>query len=336
MSNLLPPYTSPPAPIYSASPGPDEQILQRTHPPGHSRHTGTFTRKKYGITVVLDCQKENTVCPSFGKNGLLSGTLFIDSRENVTAVSIKVVGVIECTLSRGHSSSQVIDRNCSLYLKDGPHKQCPSAISFATRFPSTFTNNDVYYPLPSSCNVKLPGGYSLRCAYSLILSVVSRLHRSAPFTTEKNFSIELEYRHRTRPSRPRIAEPSLFSTIKMCPEEWLQFHIVLTTESDSRPSDIRCDLFVPSLGVFGISETIPFHLQLSGPTHRLRNLFSPLSNNSLFRVSLLRQVARMEAISQKTNTILETCSLRPLPPRNLWLSLFDIRRHATLGRRNTA
>ncbi|KAJ6498780.1 hypothetical protein C8R45DRAFT_979874 [Mycena sanguinolenta] len=326
MPDMLPPYTSSPAPIYSASPGPDEHILQRTHPPGHSRHTGTFTQKKHGITVVIDGQKENIVCPSFGKNGLLSGTLFIDSRENVTAVSIKLVGVMKCTLSRGHLSSKVLDKTCLLYLKDGPHKQCPSAIPFATRFPSTFKNNGIRYSLPSSCNVTLPGGCFLRCAYSLTLSVVSRLHRSAPFTAEKSFPIELEYRHRTRPSRPRIAEPSLFSTIKMCPEEWLQLRIALTAESDSRPSDIHCDLFIPSLGVFGITETIPFHLQLSGSTQRLRNLFSPTSNlvprtpDSLVRVSLLRQVG-MEAIVEKTttilektNTVLENCSLRPLPP----------------------
>ncbi|KAJ6498777.1 hypothetical protein C8R45DRAFT_1125506 [Mycena sanguinolenta] len=203
MPDSLPPYTSPPTPIYSASPGPDEQILQRTHPPGHSRHTGTFTRKKHGITVVLDCQKENIVCPSFGRNGLLSGTLFIESRENVTAIQftmgvlIQLVGVIECSLSGGHSSSQL--------------------------------------------------------------------------------------------------------------------RIALTAESDSRPSDIHCDLFVPSLGVFGISETIPFHLQLSGSTHRLRNLFIPPSDNPIVRVSLLRQIA-IETIGQKTNTILENCPLRPLPP----------------------
>ncbi|KAJ7267668.1 hypothetical protein B0H12DRAFT_1098265 [Mycena haematopus] len=295
-------------------------MLQRTHFHGHARATGTFMRNKHGITVVLNCQKENIVCPSFGRDSQLSGTLFIDSRENVTAVSLKLEGVIECALSRGHSSSQLIDETYSLYVKDGLHKQCPAAIPFARKFPSTFQDNGIHYALPSSCNVTLPGGCFLRCTYSLTSTVVSRLHRSAPFTAkEKSFSIELEYRHRTRPSRPRIAEPSLFSTIKMCPEEWLQLPIAQTAAPNSRPPDVHCDLFVPSLGVFGMSETIPFHLQLSGSTHRLRDLFLPSSNlvqempSPLIRVSLFRQIA-IKTIAQKTNTVLENCSLRPLPP----------------------
>jgi hypothetical protein len=80
-------------------------------------------------------------------------------------------------------------------------------------------------------------------------------------------------------------------------------------------------LFVPSLGVFGISETVPFHLQLSGSTRCLRDLFAtpPYSvqrkHGSVLRVSLVRQIAVDEShIGQKMNTILEECSLRPLPP----------------------
>jgi hypothetical protein len=42
------------------------------------------------MTVVLNGQKENTLCPSFGRDGVLSGTLFIDSPETVTSVKIKV------------------------------------------------------------------------------------------------------------------------------------------------------------------------------------------------------------------------------------------------------
>ncbi|KAJ7354626.1 hypothetical protein DFH08DRAFT_691450 [Mycena albidolilacea] len=313
---VLPPYSSSaPAPTYSTSPRPDEYLLQRTPFSGHSRPTGTFVRNKHGMTVVLNGQKENTLCPSFGRDGVLSGTLFIDSPETVTAVNIKLEGFIECSLTQGYSRSEVVDQTGSLYAKDGPHRKCPGAIPFARRFPSTFDNHGIHYALPPSCDITLPASKFLRCTYSLIINIV---YRSARFLSkEKSLLIELEYRHRTRPSRPRIAERSLRSTIKMCPEEWLQLPVALTAALDPRPPG----LFVPSLGVFGISETVPFHLQLSGPTRCLRDLFvtPPYSvqqkYSSVLRVSLLRQIAVDEShIGQKINTILEECSLRPLPP----------------------
>ncbi|KAJ7075832.1 hypothetical protein C8R43DRAFT_373420 [Mycena crocata] len=107
----------------------------------------------------------------------------------------------------------------------------------------------------------------------------------------RRLSIELEHRQRTRPSRPRIPDPSLFSTIKACPEEWLQLPVDLTNGPNSGPSDVQFDvrlpfpplncnqtplcyqLFVPSVGVFGISEIVPFHLQLSGSIYSLQQLF---------------------------------------------------------------
>jgi hypothetical protein len=61
-------------------------------------------------------------------------------------------------------------------------------------------------------------------------------------TDKPSLLIELEYRHRTRPSRPRIAERSLRSTIKMCPEEWLQLPVALTPALDPRPPGVHCDV----------------------------------------------------------------------------------------------
>ncbi|KAJ7933845.1 hypothetical protein B0H13DRAFT_684204 [Mycena leptocephala] len=196
---------------------------------------------------------------------------------------------------------------------------CPAAIPFSQKFPSTFRNNGIHCPLPPSCNITLPDGAFLKCSYSLTLSVMAAFHRSTPFLArERSLSIELEYRHRTRPSRPRVPEPSLFSTIKMCPEEWLQLPVALTTVANSRPPDVHCDLFVPSVGVFGISETIPFHLQLSGSIRNLRDVLVP-SNleartpNPTIRVYLLRLITAND-MGEKINTILVEGSLRPLSP----------------------
>ncbi|KAF7357854.1 DUF3844 domain-containing protein [Mycena venus] len=278
----LPPYsTSASAPTYSTSPGPDEHILQRAPLPG------AHSRRPTGTSH--EARRLDRMQPS-----------------------------------NGYSRSDVVDEACSLYAKDSPHMQsCPAALLFSRRFPSKFKNNGRHYSLPPSCDVTFSDGSFLRCTYTVTFDVVARLHRSAPFIArEKSLSIGLEYRQRTRPSRPRIPEPSLFSTIKMCPEEWLQLPIALACGPDStRAPDVHCDLFVPSVGVFGISEVVPFHLQLSGSTHSLRDLFLPPSNsvrgtpipNSILRVYLLRQIV-VDSIGQKKNTILGECPLRPLPP----------------------
>lgn len=75
---------------------------------------------------------------------------------------------------------------------------------------------------------------------------------------------------------------------------------------------------MPSVGVFGISETIPFHLQLSGSIRSLRDVLVP-SNleartpNPTIRVYLLRHITAND-MGKKINTILVEGSLRPLPP----------------------
>ncbi|KAJ7467131.1 hypothetical protein FB451DRAFT_1093163 [Mycena latifolia] len=317
-ANPIPPNYSPsaPCPVYSATPGSNERILQHTPLPSHSRSTGTFIQTEHIITVVLDGQKGNTRWPSFGRGASISGSLLLESHETVSAVSIKIQGILEALiLSQGYSRLKLADQHFSLYLKEVSQTRCPSIIPFSHRFPSTFKENGIHHPLPPSCNITLPGGSFLKCTYSLTVSVVTPLQRFTPFLAkERSLSIELEYRQRTRPSRPRIPEASLFSTIKICPEEWLQLPVTLTVGPHSLASDLNCDLFVPSVGVFGMSEMVPFHLQLSGSIRSLRELLLLRSNperSKAIRVYLLRQIVLAAA---KVNTILGEGSLRSLPP----------------------
>ncbi|KAJ6538878.1 hypothetical protein DFH09DRAFT_930149 [Mycena vulgaris] len=313
-------YSASPSPTYSATPGSNERSLQFTPLPHHSRSTGTFIRTENMVTLVLNGQKENSRWPSFGRGALLSGSLLLKSHETVTSVRIKFEGILESlSPSHGYSRSKVVDQSSALYVKDGSKSRCPSAIPFSHRFPSIFTNNGKPYPLPPSCDIPLPGGSFLKCTYSLTVSVVLPLHRSAPFLVkDRSLTIDLEYRQRTRPSRPGIPEPSLFSTVKTCPEEWLQLPVALTVGPDLRASDVYCDLFVPSVGVFGISETIPFHLQLSGSKNYLRELLllrSNLDRSQAIRVCLLRQIGTDYGNNgAKINTILGEGSIRSLPP----------------------
>ncbi|KAJ7141211.1 hypothetical protein C8R44DRAFT_931618 [Mycena epipterygia] len=325
MADPLPMYSpSVPSPIYSTAPGSNERVLQRTPLPGYSRLTGTFIRNEHIITVVVDGQKENSCRPCFGRGALLSGTVLLESYESVTAVNIKLEGILESLgPSHGYSSLKVVDKTSSLYVQDGSQRRCPSAIPFSLRFPPTFKNKGVQYPLPPSCDIALPRGSFLKCTYSLTVGVITALHRSISFLTkEKSLSIELEYRQRTRPSRPRIIEASLFSTIVTCPEEWLQLPVALTVGPDLPMHQLSClQLFVPSVGVFGIAEIVPFHLQLSGSIQSIRELLLQSNpeqgmHSQTIRVYLLRQI-KVDAIGKgttKMNTILREGLPRSLPP----------------------
>lgn len=80
-------------------------------------------------------------------------------------------------------------------------------------------------------------------------------------------------------------------------------------------------LFVPSVGVFGITEIISFHLQLSGSIHSIQELLLQPNlerrpHSQAIRVYLLRQI-KVDAIGKgttKINTILGEGSFRCLPP----------------------
>ncbi|KAJ6571595.1 hypothetical protein B0H19DRAFT_1064665 [Mycena capillaripes] len=302
----LPSYSASttPSPIYSAAPAPEEQVLQYTplRVVCHSRPTGIFVRNEHKITVVIDGQEANSPFPSFGQGALLNGTVFLELHRTVKAVKIKFVGILESlSPSHGYSSLKVVDQADSLYVKNTAQTQCPVAISFARRLPSMFKHEGVHYPIPPSCDIKLPDGAFLKCTYSLTLSVIMALHRYATFLTQGR----------------RIPRPSLFSTIKACPEEWLQLPVALTA-GDSRAADLHCDLFIPSLGVFGISEVLPFHLQISGSIPSLRDLLSSMgraTSNPTIRVYLLRQITVQIGLNaMKLNTVLGEASLNPLPP----------------------
>jgi hypothetical protein len=78
-------------------------------------------------------------------------------------------------------------------------------------------------------------------------------------------------------------------------------------------------LFVPSVGVFGIGEIIPFHLQLFGSTRSLRNLLlcAGPQEPAIIRVYLLRQIiveVGPKPDVTKMSTILREGSLTSIPP----------------------
>ncbi|KAJ6604013.1 hypothetical protein B0H10DRAFT_2314352 [Mycena sp. CBHHK59/15] len=183
-----------------------------------------------------------------------------------------------------------------------------------------FAHNNKAYALPPTCEIRF--GQSLqfvRCTYRITLHVNSFLHRRASFLTKNDrLILELNCRPRPRPSRPILSNHSFLDTVKCCPEEWVQLPKVIHGSYDSA---LICDLFAPSVGAFSVTDTIPFHLQLSGTPSAIDSVFHPshpASNSAArlpIRVHLLRCVT-MDAGDRKATRriVLGEGALRPLRP----------------------
>lgn len=84
---------------------------------------------------------------------------------------------------------------------------------------------------------------------------------------------------------------------------------------------VECHLLIPSIQVYCMTDTIPFHAQLSGPIESLRDLIgsgAPGSTGSpkpVVRVALVRQVGVKIGETQGCkNMILDEAVLDSLPP----------------------
>lgn len=110
--SLVPPSYSPslPAPKYSCEPSCDEQRLEQTPRSGRRpTPTGTFVRKSGKATLVLNDQEDNARQPSYGRHGVISGTLILEEYSSVSEVVLKV--------SRANQISTLNYMNL-IYLRD--------------------------------------------------------------------------------------------------------------------------------------------------------------------------------------------------------------------------
>lgn len=91
--STLPLYTpSAPCPKYSCNPACDEQTLQQTPRITASgpRPTGTYTTKSGGVIVTLFDQANDAELPTYGRCGVVNGTIYCQNHELVSQVVVKV------------------------------------------------------------------------------------------------------------------------------------------------------------------------------------------------------------------------------------------------------
>ncbi|KIK69338.1 hypothetical protein GYMLUDRAFT_35410 [Collybiopsis luxurians FD-317 M1] len=322
MANEPPSYTFDfPIPDYSSEPRADEERLEyqqgRSWPPNYDvqRPTGIFVHQQDGVTVILNYQEDKATVPVFGRRANIEGSLIIDAPESVTEVTLKISGSIEAVApTAGWEIVKCLDQTHTIFKADSqgtgrasPESSlssgsgAPSSIPFSCSLPSTFKYNGCEYLLPPSYYILLPGqqgqAYYVKCTYSFTALISKNRSRRTAFLPGKNRktnTFPFEYCPRVRPPRP-VIDRSLLSTIKISPEEWRKFSYQISPKSDKHHIEpLTCQFFLPSVGVFGIMDSIPFHIQILGSRASLSKLqtASDSSHNDkpLIRVHLARQV----------------------------------------------
>lgn len=93
-SSELPSYSpSIPSPDYTCELACGERLLEQTPRSRSSRSapTALFIKKAGKTTVVLNDQEEGASIPRYGRQDIISGTVFLEQGETITEVTLKVV-----------------------------------------------------------------------------------------------------------------------------------------------------------------------------------------------------------------------------------------------------
>ncbi|KAJ7488361.1 hypothetical protein FB451DRAFT_1529664, partial [Mycena latifolia] len=290
--SALPAYTpSAVVPSYSPEPGHDERLIERA-PHSRSRTpTGNYIQKSGRDTIVLADQEANAEAPTYGHQGPITGLVSMEDREAVSKVVLTLKGKINVAIVEGGSVSKtVLDQHHVLWpAQQYGSSTCPSTVPFSTVLPATFAHENATYPLPPSYGASFitSGGVDVKVSYTL--SVVVTRTRKLNFMSAKNTtSVRFTYAPRTRPGRPTQPPISDFLTdIKVMPEEWWQTTAVLAP----KPKSALAPLFIPAAKIFALGDTVPFHVQLTGPVESL-HAFLPtdVQKGPGIQVSLVRQL----------------------------------------------
>ncbi|KAF7335817.1 hypothetical protein MVEN_02237700 [Mycena venus] len=318
----LPLYSpSHPSPSYSQDPAYDETRLDLS--PRHGARplpTGLYTKACGSTTIVLFDQESNTQVPSYGKYGSVRGTLILEQdTSQICEVMAKLEGRLEMTTTEsGAQTTKVLKNTYCLWSSSSSSSVCPGTLEIACDFPATFQYQDCDYPLPPSYIARFPGFPSLfaKCTYSLTITI-TKDRRLSILSKTKLIYVPIEYNPQTIPARGIPQTPCFLSSIKTMPEEWHQSSFVMKSRSNS-------DLAPHTMPVkvFGLSDAIPLHLQLSAPLSSLRELVLPSSPSSPggsdrgpVRVYLTRMVS-FEYRGKSTWRVhrIGEGSFRPLPP----------------------
>ncbi|KAJ7722924.1 hypothetical protein B0H16DRAFT_344673 [Mycena metata] len=319
----LPPYSPPPAvPSYSPEPAHDEQTVEHT-PRAHSHPTGNYIKQCGHDAVVLAEQDPHAKFPTYGRNATINGFVSLEDRETVSDVVLKIKGKMDVIAIGASLTTKLIDSSYTVWSSENSRTSiCPSALPFTVALPTKFRDFDgMSFPLPPSYDV--PGttdsGVFFKTCYTLSVTITRTRSRKFQFLTKhKTIHIPFTYSPRTRPWRPIQPFSDFMSDIKTSPAEFRQVLAQMKPRPKSLVQPIDLHLFLPIVEIFGLGDTIPFHVQLTGPVASLRE-FVPNSDTALGKTtiagSLVRQiVVELNGRKALRNIVIGDAKLCSRPP----------------------
>lgn len=313
----LPRYSaSVPAPDYSFEPLCGERTLEQTPRQTRPAPESTFIRRSGKSTVVLHNQEDNVRMPSYGRGAPIAGSVLFDSSSNVYEVVLEIFGKVETMSSDGGAKTTTVVNNRRVLWSDcQKNGQCPSQIEFSVRLPTTFRDDQgEERPLPPTYAVDFHGIPALyvRTSYFIQFLIARNLSKKLDFLTKtKRIFIPFEYYPRTRPHRPIVSSRCFFSSVKSTPEEWHQTIAPMKTPLNEDPGPIFTHLLIPSSRIYGIRDSIPIHVQLSGPEEALRAFLQPKPKEPSRRIQLPGGKLCPKPPSMFPNLSQKSLSLRP-------------------------
>ncbi|KAI0069720.1 hypothetical protein K474DRAFT_1748055 [Panus rudis PR-1116 ss-1] len=295
------PSTSAP-PKYSPDPQEDERRLDLTvRTQRRATPEGTFIRSCSGITVVFEEQDVGVTAPTFPRNAIVKGEVLLEG-ENVYSVKMKLMGEMTMTIPEGGTSqTQLFTESKTLWQRptDQPCAQCPSIVPFRLPFPHSYEDGSEIRTVPPTFTAHSPAvpGIFVRIAYTITITVTKL--RFGGFKKRQTVNIPVFYHPRSRPYMPiGTGLYPFLSTVKCAPGDWHQVTSKMKARPGSSVGDVESHLFIPSVLIYGLSDTIPFHLQLQGSPAALHADLDPSlpwytdarSDKPVVRVYYLRQI----------------------------------------------
>ncbi|KAJ7062073.1 hypothetical protein C8F01DRAFT_1251889 [Mycena amicta] len=283
---LAPPAYSPPPPVpsYSQKPAADESTVEHT-PRIREHPTGTYIKNSGGDAVVLADQDPTAEQPTYGRQGVISGFVSVDERETVSEIVLKVKGKMDVMISEGGSlSTKLINDSFTLWSAPKAHTSIsPSAVPFSVAIPARFQDDDrISRVLPPSYELPCSSvpGFFFKSSYAISVTITRTRGRKLQFLSKtKTINIPFEYSPRSRPWRPIQPSSDFLSDVKTIPEEFRQVTWEVSPRPKSSAQALDLHLFLPAVEIFGLDDTIPFHIQLSGPVDALQR-FLPLPDSA--------------------------------------------------------
>lgn len=159
------------------------------------------------------------------------------------------------------------------------------------------------------------------------------MYPGLPTPVPSRYCLVLNYRPRARARHRLSPTDPVLSTLKTCPDDWLQLCSMMDVRPNSQVEPIDCHFIIPAAPTFALADTIRFHIHLCGSPTSLRKLLPtacPLllpqhastgsygdhqSSTTPIQVLITRQVV-VEVNERRSfrNSVISIGKIWPLPP----------------------